>query len=275
MRICRALSALLVAISLLSCQAADVQPTALPGADRETRPEIVLAGSTAMYPVLEALVASYEQAEPAASIWLETTRWHDGVEAVRSGSADIGLWASDPPPTDTLSITVPIALDAVAIIVHPDNPVSDLTLDDLRLAYAGRVFTWDILGGSAVDVQPVSHAPGTDNMHVFEAKVMRGTAMTLQTVLVPNSEGMLDYVANHQGAVGYVSLAWVDQRVKAVTIQGVAATAAAIQDGRYPLVRPLWLLAGDDLTAAGRAFMAYCLSPAGQEIVSQFHIPVR
>ena len=232
-----------------------------------------MAGATSLYPVAKALIAAYAERYPQVRIHLETEMLRDGVQAVRSGQADIGLVARDLPMGDGLEglSATPIGLDGIVIAVNARNPIKALSLEQLRQLYTGAVFNWAKVGGKDVEVQVVSREAGSDTRQVFEAKVMLGRRVTLQAVVVPNSEAVSQYIKVNESAIGYLTASYLQPGLKGLMLEGVPPDKAAVRSGAYPLVRPLFLVTRADAPEPVRAFVAFALSQAGQAIVARYH----
>jgi phosphate transport system substrate-binding protein len=222
---------------------------------------------------------------------------------VLGGGADLG--ASTVAVADEVW-AAPIALDAVAIIVHPDNPLRSLALAQVRDVFGGRVWRWTDLGTDwGVDeIVVVSREEGSGTRMAFEATAMiapgSGTCqprltvesggspegavhveacqadqVTPTAVIMVDSDAVVTYVQDHPGAIGYVSQAYASSQVQAVSIEGLEPSPADIRKGGYLLVEPFFLISLREPDGPPRAFVDFCLSAEGQAIVAQEYVPVR
>lgn len=276
-------SLLLLVLLLAGCaQASVAAPTPI---------TITIAGSTEMRPVLDELTAAYSE------------RHSNVLFAIRGGGSILGetwlenrridLAAStrlpDGDDTPATIMRIPIGLDGVSVIVHPDNPVTDLTLAQLRDIYSGKRLDWQDVGGELGDILLVSREDGSSTRMLFESRVLDEERVTLTAVVMPTSEAVVDYVANRPSAIGYVSRAYVLAEkllpadgsqeslagVHLVAVEGRLPTSEEIRAQRYHLTRPLFLLRSQADSARLQAFIDFVLSPVGQEIVARYHIPIR
>lgn len=227
-----------------------------------------LAGSTSMQPLLADLAAAYEERAPHATITVEGGGSRLGREWAQEGRVDLGLTSWLPAETDT-NWSVPIALDGVAVVVHPDSPLNGLTLLRLRHVFGGRLWHWEEVGGGYGEITVVSREDGSGTRAVFEEMVMEGQAVTSTAVVMPSSQAVIEYVAENPRAIGYVSMGLLSPRVKALTVEGVAPSAAGVTAGKYHLTRPLYLIAASEPQGEAQAFVEFCLSPAGQAVVGE------
>jgi phosphate transport system substrate-binding protein len=234
-----------------------------------------------------------------------------GMERVAAGQVDLGAstLAVTSPPTTTAAtasaelMRVPIGLDGLAIIVHPSNVITDLGLSQLRDLFSGDIFDWAELGGESGEVLLISREDGSGSRALFEERVMGDEPVSLTAVVMPTSADMVDYVAQHPFAIGYVSRAYVldwlpggspggrpptatDQSpsagaflarraVRVVSVDQQLPTLENIRNQRYFLIQPLFLLSRGQPQGNAQAFIDFVLGPAGQAIVGRFHSRVR
>ena len=231
-----------------------------------------------MYPVMRDLIAAYRDAEPSVGIALDADSDHDGLAAFRSGDAALALVARDLLPEerdDDSILATPIGLGAVAIILNASNPIQDLELDQVRRIYAGHILGWEELGGRVGEIEIVGQEENSNTRQVMEAKIMHRTLTTLQMVIAPSSEAVVQRVGENAGAIGYVSMAWLRQGTKAIALEGIPPDRESISQGDYPLTRPLYLISAAAASEEVSAFLSFVLSPDGQRIVSRHHVPIR
>lgn len=276
-------------LGLAACQPPDVAPR---------RTTIVrIAGASAMQPMLYELTAAFTRQHPAVLFEVAGGGSTTGEERVLAGQIDLAASTLLSPTVPTTARRTPIGLDGLAIIVHESNPVEALTLVQLQALYGGRIFTWAEVGGPAGDVLLISREDGSGSRQLFEARVMGEEQVALTAVVMPTSGDVVDYVAKHPNAIGYVSRAYVlpiiDEAsspatggatsdaprrplgVKVVALDGQLPTTQAIQTQRYPLVQPLYLVSRTRPTGWLQQLIDFTLSPAGQAIVARYHGRVR
>jgi phosphate transport system substrate-binding protein len=289
---------LLVLIASLTVACA--RPTATPATPQAS---IKISASTASLPLLTRLARAFEARNPWAPVVIEGTNSYQALRQVWSGAADLG--ASAIAVADDVW-TAPIALDAIAIIVHRDNPLENLTLAQVRDIFGGRAWRWEDVGSGweEEEIVVVSREGGSGTRMAFEAAAMTvpgSTAcaprLTVNTaapldlsievkacpadpvtptaVIMVGSDAVMAYVEEHRGAIGYVSQAHTSSLVKAVAIEGLQPRPADIEAGGYLLVEPFFLVAPEEPDGAPRAFVDFCLSAEGQAIVGKGYVPVR
>ena len=233
-----------------------------------------LAGSTSMQPLIEELVQAYGERYRQVSFTLVGGGSLPGIELLRQGQIDIGM-ASWKEPDDTSLWSTPIALDGVAVIVHPQNPVNGLTMLQLKDIFFGRVWNWRDVRGQQGEIAVVSREDGSGTRAVFERLVMQGKRVTLTAMVMPNSRAVVEYVAEHPQAIGYVSMGHVSEEVKAVEIEEALPTPDSVRKGEYHLLRPLFLMTRLEPTNEIKGFIDFVLSSTGQSIVGREYGRVR
>lgn len=238
-----------------------------------------LAGSTSMQPIMGALTEAYSSRYEYVTFALESRNSQVGLDALRRGAIDIALvsWEMGPEELGGLLVT-PIAKDSVAILVNDENLTSALTLEALRSIFSGEILSWEELEGqegvrphdlSRGEIQVVSREEGSGTRMAFEALVMGEERVTSTAVVMPTDEGVSEYIAVESGAIGYASMADIPSGAKAIQINGVEPSPATVSSGEYPLVRSFLLVTKLPTQQEVKAFLDFCLSPAGQAIVGR------
>ncbi len=242
-----------------------------------------IAGSTSMQPLMEDLVRAYTERHEYVTADVEGGGSRLGVILARENQIDIGTASRKPtageerdPETDAKRLWwTAVAQDGIALVVHPQNAVDGLTLPQVRDIFSGRILDWEEIGGASGEIVVVSREDGSGTREVFEEMVMGKRRVTLAAIVMPSSEAVVEYIAHHPTAIGYVSMGYLSPQVKALPIEGVSPTPEDVQSGAYPLTRPLYLLTGQAPTGEVKAFIEFALSPTGQAVVGQRygHLP--
>ncbi|MFN2243986.1 MAG: phosphate ABC transporter substrate-binding protein [Anaerolineae bacterium] len=230
-----------------------------------------VAGSTSMYQLASDLAAAYTEQSPLTDIEVLGQGTQFGLNELADGRADLALASWLPVDLDERWQATAIARDGIAIIVHQTNDVAGLGLLQLQDLFSGSVHEWAGVGGASAqgEVQVVSREAGSGTRDAFEALVMGERRVTPLAVVVPSSGAVVEYVATHPNAIGYVSMGMILPTVKVLSIEGEMPTPQTAQQGSYPLTRQLWLVAAASPTDSVVAFRRFALSPAGQQVVGQ------
>ena len=227
-------------------------------------------GSTSMEKVIGALSESYMAANKDVTVNYNPTG--SGITAVQEGTCDIGLSSralKDEEKAAGLKETV-LAYDGIAIIVHPDNPVSDLSIEQIAKLYTGEITNWKDVGGSDAEVVLIGREAASGTRDGFES--ITGTKDKCQYRQELTSTGdVITAVSQNPDAIGYASLAAIKDSVKALSVDGVTPSEATVKDGSYPVQRPFVLVTveGKALSAAAQSFFDYATSADAADIIAK------
>lgn len=230
---------------------------------------LTAAGSTSMEPLMRDLANAYAARHPHITFDIQGGGSQTGRQLVAGGQINLGMVSWPPQNLDGNYRLEPVARDAIAIIVHPNNRRSGLSLADLQHIFSGRLLNWREVDGPALPVQVVSREDGSGTRQAFEAMVMGDLPVTPAAVVLPNSRAVVEYVAQNPAAIAYVSFAFITSQVYAIPIQGVSPTPETLSNGSYPLTRDLALIVPDPARQEVNEFVAFALSPTGQAITGQ------
>ena len=241
------------------------------GGDAAITGTVSTDGSTSMEKVIGALSESFMAANGGVTVNYNPTGSGSGITAVQEGTCDIGLSSralKDEEKAAGLKETV-LAYDGIAIIVHPDNPVSDLTLEQIAKLYTGEITNWKDVGGNDAEVVLIGREAASGTRDGFES--ITGTKDACQYRQELTSTGdVITAVSQNPDAIGYASLASVKDTVKALNVGGVTPSEATVKDGSYKVQRPFVLVTveGKALSPAAQAFFDYALSAEAASIIS-------
>ena len=256
------ISILLVAIMAVS---------ALTGCSGSKGGTVSTDGSTSMEKVIGALGESFENDNSGVAFTYNPTGSGSGIKAVLEGRCDIGLSSrnlKDEEKADGLTETV-LAYDGIAMIVHPENPVSDLTLEQIAAIYTGEITNWNEVGGSDGEIVLIGREAGSGTRDGFESITGTEDACKYRQELTSTGD-VITTVAGNPNAIGYASLASVKNSVKAISVGGVAPSEATIKDGSYAVQRPFVLVTKTDaeLSETAKKFFDYITSADANEIIT-------
>ena len=231
---------------------------------REHGAQLTVAGSTSLQPLAERWAESYDPAAVTVQAGGSTA----GIRATHDRRADIGMSSRPLEPDEREGLRQDtVAIDGLAVVVHPSNPMRSLTRAQLRDLFAGRVRNWRRVGGPSLRVVLVTREEGSGTRATFEELVMHGTPITGSALVTAFSGGLRRMVADDPRAIGYMTISQVGPGVRQLAVDGVTPTEADIASGAYPLSRPLLFLTRSDAGAGARDFLAWVLSAEGQAIV--------
>lgn len=256
------ISILLVAIMAVS---------ALTGCSGSKGGTVSTDGSTSMEKVIGALGESFENDNSGVTFTYNPTGSGSGIKAVLEGRCDIGLSSrnlKDEEKADGLTETV-LAYDGIAMIVHPENPVSDLTLEQIAAIYTGEITNWNEVGGNDGEIVLIGREAGSGTRDGFESITGTEDACKYRQELTSTGD-VITTVAGNPNAIGYASLASVKNSVKAISVGGVQPSEATIKDGSYAVQRPFVLVTKTDaeLSETAKKFFDYITSADANEIIT-------
>ena len=270
--------AVLMTLTLLTACGSSAAPAATlaPAAETTETPDqapalsgsVATDGSTSMEKVIGALGEAYEQ---KTGITVTYNPTGSGIKAVSEGRCDIGLSSrslKDAEKAEGLSQTV-LAYDGIAIIVNPENPVEDLSLEQIAKIYTGEITNWSEVGGKDAQIVLIGREAGSGTRDGFES--ITGTTDACQYRQELTSTGdVITTVAQNPDAIGYASLASVKDTVKALAVEGVTPSEETVKDGSYLVQRPFVLVTKDgvELSAAAQDFFNYITSAEANEIIA-------
>ena len=203
---------------------------------------VSLDGSTSMEKVIGSLGESFINSNPGTSYTYNPTGSGSGIKAVSEGTCDIGLSSrnlKDDEKASGLTGTV-LALDGIAVIVNPNNPVSDLSVEQIASIYKGEITNWKDVGGNDAEIVLIGREAGSGTRDGFESITGTNDACKYRQELTSTGD-VITTVASNPNAIGYASLASVKDTVKALTVNGVTPSEETIKDGSYVVQRPFVL----------------------------------
>lgn len=230
---------------------------------------VTVAGSTSVQPVAEELGFGFMEVTDAR-IEVAGGGSGAGVRAAQTGTADIGM-ASRAIRDDEEDVTpIVIAIDGIAVVVHPNNDVGNLTFSQVTDIFNGTITNWSEVGGSDEGIVVIIREEGSGTRDAF-AEIVLGDTDFLPEAIIQNSTGSVrEAISQDVNAIGFISLGGLNDSVKALNVDGVEPAEASIKDGSYAVARPFNFLVNasiepNDVT---QAFIDYVLSSEGQAIVA-------
>ena len=220
-----------------------------------------------LLPALQAAAAAYRREGGTVEVSVFPRADALALRSVRQGDADIAVLTWIPEPLPEGAWMRPVARDGLAIVVNPQNGLHGVTMAQLRDLYRGRLEDWESWGGLPGSPQLVSREAASGVSGYFQAWVMRDARVSLNALEAPSSEAMLTFVAEDSLAVGYVSSAWVDARVRALAVDGVPPVAEAVAAGLYPLTRTHVVVTMAEPEGVQREFVQWLLGEGGQRVL--------
>jgi phosphate transport system substrate-binding protein len=246
---------------------------------------IIIDGSTTVGPIAKAFAEYYMSKNPGVNITVSESGSGNGAKALINGMCDIAdmsrfmkneefkaAVAKGIYPVGTV-----IAIDGLAVIVHPSCPVQGLTTDQIRNIYTGKITNWKELGGPNVAIVMISRDTNSGTYESFETLVLNKQKISDKAEYVGSSGAIRSRVQSTPAAIGYVGLGFVDKTVKALKVNGVYPDNATVVSGTYPIARPLFMFTNGYPKMGSRLgnFLNLYLTQKGQQIIEEIgFVPV-
>jgi phosphate transport system substrate-binding protein len=246
---------------------------------------IIIDGSTTVGPIAKAFAEYYMAKHPDVNITVSESGSGNGAKSLINGVCDIADMSRFMKQNEfeaavqkgILPVAHVVAMDGIAIVVHPSNPIKGLTVQQVRGIYEGTITNWKQLGGPDVEIVMISRDTNSGTYESFEALVMNRKKIHGRAEYVGSNGAIRQRVQSTQAAIGYLGLGFVDRGVKALEIDGVYPDAATVASGVYPVARPLFMFT-DGYPEPGShlfSFITLYLTPKGQEIIEEIgFVPV-
>ena len=242
------------------------------GCGQQLSGTVTVAGSTTVQPLAELLADEFMSENPDVQVTVGGGGTSVGITSVNNGTVDIGAASRELKSDEPQLVKHLLAKDGIAIVVKPGNPVSGLTKTQVRDIFGGVIKNWKDVGGPDHAINVVVRESGSGTRTAFEEMVMAKpdpAVAIASTALEQNSNGGIKQVVGGDSyAIGFISFGYIDNTVKALSIDGVEATVENAKNETYPIVRPLYFLTKEEPTGLVKEFIDFCLSDEGQAIVA-------
>jgi phosphate transport system substrate-binding protein len=241
--------------------------------------DIVIDGSTTVGPIAKAFAEYYMALNPEVNITVSESGSGNGAKSLINGACDIADMSRFMKTSEfeaavkkgVTPVANVVAVDGIAMIVHPSNPVGKLTIEKVKKIYTGEITNWKQLGGPDVPIVMISRDTNSGTYETFEKLVMKKAKITQDAEYVGSNGAVRQRVQSTAAAIGYVGLGFVDSKVKALEINGIYPERNTISSGVYPIARPLFMFTNGypEMGSHLHAFINLYLSPKGQEIIEE------
>jgi phosphate transport system substrate-binding protein len=248
------------------------------GLRRQRTPRLQLAVATTMEQLLREIAAKYRLLHPEVDIELKLGHGACGLDEVRSGHADIALLSRALMPSERELYGIPIARDGVGIAVHASNPLQQLSVEQVRGVFTGRLRAWGELGGCDAAMQAMGDVPGGAATELLARFLKEAPEALVFDAVIESHVERLAAVAAREHAIAVVSVGAAEKAIaqgvslRLLPLSGIAASSANIRNGSYPICRALTLVSKDTPVGLARSFFAFCLSAQVNGTLSAFDL---
>jgi phosphate transport system substrate-binding protein len=259
-----------------------VLATEVIGAEKQT---LQIEGSTTVGPIADAFAETFKSKYLGLDITIKKTGSGDGAAALVDGRCDIAIMSrfmkekeyKKAVANGIFPVAHVVAMDGVCVVVHPANPVKELTTEQVRDIYLGKITNWKQVGGPDLKIVAISRDTSSGTYETFHKLVMKKSQMASKVEYVNSNPQAHARVKTTVGAIGYVGIGFLDSNVKALKVDEVLPSRQTIATGQYPVARPLFMFTNGypKLGSMTYKFCTFYLTETGQEIIeAKGFIPV-
>jgi phosphate transport system substrate-binding protein len=247
--------------------------------------KIVVDGSTTVGPIAKAFAEYYMKLNPGVNITVSESGSGNGAKSLVNQSCQVATMSrllklneyEAAVHSEVLPVVHVVALDGIAMIVHPSNPAKALNMGQIKDIYTGKITNWKQLGGPNVPIVIISRDTNSGTYETFETRVLKGEKIAKNCEYVGSNGAVRQRVQSTAAAIGYVGIGFIDNTVKALLVENVMPTPETVKDGSYPIARPLYMVTNDYPKMGSHLYryVTFYLSKKGQAIIEEIgFIPV-
>ncbi len=238
---------------------------------------VTVKGSTTVLPITQKAAEAFKKAENI-SVTVEGSGSGNGIKALVDSGCDIANSSREMKPEEKESAKkkgiqvkeILVAYDMIVPIVHPSNPVKNLTMDQLKAIYDGSIKNWKELGGTDANIVVISRDTSSGTYEIWHEKVMKKADVRPDALLQASNGAIVTTVAGNQKAIGYVGFGYINESVHGITVNNVAVTIENGKTGMFPVSRKLYMYINEKkLSEQANKFIDYLLGPDGQALVKE------
>lgn len=242
-----------------------------PSSSNDTQEKISISGSTSVGPVVEILGEDFKKKDSDVSIEVQQLGSSAGIKNAIEGTSQIGMASRDlkNQEKDAGLKETPIALDAIALVTNKSNEVNNLTMQQIKDIYTGKITNWKEVGGKYAPIVVVSREDGSGTRGAFEEIVGFNAGELIKDAQISDGSGNIKVtVQGNENAIGYISSSYADESINKLKVENQELTVNNVKEKKYPLARPFLLVNKENsMTSKSNEFLEFILSDEGQKIV--------
>ena len=239
--------------------------------------DLRIDGSTTVLPIAQKGAEVFMKKNPSAKVFVSGSGSGTGIKALIDGTTNIATSSREAKDKEVASakgkgVTLTghkVALDGIVPVVHPSMKIKDITTEQLRDIYNGKIKSWKELGGPNRPISTVSRDTSSGTYEVWEEKILKGDRVRANALLVASNGQAVQTVSQNRFAIGYIGVGYIDKSVKALMVNGKSASANTVRDGSWPIARPLFIYTNGKPAGVIAKFIDFMLSKDGQKIVNE------
>lgn len=245
---------------------------------------LVIKGSTTVLPVAQAAAEAFMKKNLEINISISGGGSGDGIKALIDKTARLAASSREIKPEEKKLAVMKgvhplehvIAVDAIVPIVHPSNPINEISLEQLSLIYQGKIVNWKELGGTDKRITLISRDTSSGTYETWEQKVLHMARVTPRALLQASNGMIVQTVSRNKYAVGYIGIGYINKTVKPLKVNGIAATVQTAITGKYPVSRPLYMYTDGEPEGSAASFIRFLKGPEGQAVVKKIgFVPIK
>lgn len=239
--------------------------------------KITMSGSTTVLPIAQATAEIFMDKNPEINISVRGGGSSVGIASIIAGTVDIGN-SSRHIKTQELTQAreqgvnpneIVVANDGIAIVLHRDNPIQNLTVQQVKDIYTGKISNWKDLGGPSQPIVVISRDVSSGTFEVFNELVLGGSKAIESALMLASNNAVVSTIAGTPGAIGYAGLGYLTESVKAISVNNVMPSKKTIQDKTYPVSRTLHMYTNGAPKGMVKQYIDFVLSDFGQKIIEE------
>jgi len=247
--------------------------------------EVLINGSTTVLPVVQKAGERFMAANPGVNLAISGGGSGNGIKALSEGLCQIAMSSRDIKSNEVEQaksrgvdpVRVTVAVDALVPVAHPENPVANLSSDQLRAIYAGEITNWKDVGGTDAKIVVISRDTSSGTYETWEEIIMKKTKVAPSALLQASNGAVVQTVSKNRRAIGYIGFGYLNDKLKKLDVDGIEASQATALDKTWPIGRELYLFTNGEPQGSVKRFIDYMLDPEkGQKAVAETgYIPIR
>lgn len=239
--------------------------------------DLRIDGSTTVLPIAQKAAEVFMKKNPKIRVFVSGSGSGTGIKALIDGTTNIATSSREAKDNEVASgkkrgVTLTgyeVAIDGIVPIVHPSMKINDISLEQLRDVYNGKIRSWKQLGGPDRPISVVSRDTSSGTYEVWEEKVLKGDRVRPDALLVASNGQAVQTVAKNRYALGYIGIGYIEKTAKVLKVNGKAASPASVRDGSWPVARPLYMYTNGKPAGTIAKFINFMLSKEGQKVVNE------
>ncbi len=243
----------------------------------QAKEEIVINGSTTVLPVIQKTAEAYMEKNPSVAIAISGGGSGNGIKALIDNLCNIAMASRDISGkevklAESKGITPKryvIAIDALVPVVHPSNALTNLTVEQLKGIYSGKITNWSEVGGPDKKIVVISRDTSSGTYETWQEKILGKSRVAPSALLQASSGSVVQAVAKNANAIGYIGYGYVSDATKVLSVDSFQATPENALSGKWPIARDLYLFTNGEAQGEAKNFIDYALGAEGQKLVKE------